>query len=81
MTVTVEVSRLIDPYTADVDARGLVRSTMERSGGDGWTTDRLAGHLGLPLGTVARVLEDLAATGLVERIDDEWVSTLGVLDY
>jgi predicted transcriptional regulator len=79
--VTVEVNRVIDPHTTDVDARGLVRSAMERSGGDGWTTDRLASHLGLPLGTVARVLEELARIGLVELVDDEWVSMLGVLDY
>jgi DNA-binding IclR family transcriptional regulator len=76
--MTLEVRRVIDPRMTDGDARGLVLSILERSGGDGWTTDRLAGRLGLPLGTVTGIIAELARTGLVERVDDEWVSTLGV---
>lgn len=67
---------MIDPRMTDGDARGLVLSILERSGGDGWRIDRLAGRLGLPLGTVTGIMAELARTGLVERVDDEWVSTL-----
>lgn len=67
---------MIESTMAELDARKLVLSVMERSGGDGWTTDRLSGRLGLPLGTVARVLVDLARSGMVSRIDDEWFPKL-----
>lgn len=67
---------MIESTMAEIDARKLVLSVMERSGGDGWTTDRLSGRLGLPLGTVARVLVDLARSGIVSRIDDEWFPKL-----
>lgn len=71
---------MIGSTMAEVDARRLVLSMLERSGGDGWTTDRLAGRLGLPLVTVARVMVDLSRTGVVSRLDDEWFPTLQ-LDY
>jgi DNA-binding IclR family transcriptional regulator len=58
----------------DSDARVLVRSAMDRHP-DGWTAERLATALGLPVGTVGRILIDLAATGTVVRIEDEYVPT------
>lgn len=65
---------------AETDARRLVLSMLERSGGDGWTTDRLAGRLGLPLVTVAQAMVELSKAGIVSRLDDEWFPTLQ-LDY
>jgi DNA-binding IclR family transcriptional regulator len=58
------------------DARKLILSVLERGGGDGWTTERLSGRLGLSLGTVARVMVDLARAGFVSRVDDEWIPNL-----
>jgi DNA-binding IclR family transcriptional regulator len=71
---------MIGSAVAETDARRLVLSTMERGGSDGWTTDRLAARLGLPLGTVARAMVDLTKAGFVSRLDDEWFSTVH-LDY
>lgn len=65
---------------SEVDARRLVLSVLERSGGDGWTTERMASRLGLPLGTVARVMVDLVRSGVVSRVDDEWLPKLA-FDY
>ena len=67
---------MIGSTTTEVDARGLVLSVLQHSGGDGWTTERLASRLGLPLGAVARVMIDLARTGVVSRVDDEWLPRL-----
>ena len=56
----------------DSDAQSMVRTAMNRSP-DGWTAERLATALGLPVGTVGRVLVDLAAAGAVIHIDDEYI--------
>jgi DNA-binding IclR family transcriptional regulator len=58
----------------DSDADVMVRTAMDRHP-DGWTAERLATALALPVGTVGRILVDLAATGSVVRIDDEYVPT------
>jgi hypothetical protein len=60
--------------TTEVEGRRLVKTTLERSVGDGWTTERLAGRLGLPIGMVARILVEFARSGLEARVDDEWVA-------
>jgi DNA-binding IclR family transcriptional regulator len=63
----------------DTEARQLVRQTMVRTP-DGWTTQRLAGRLGLPIGTVVRALVDLARRGVVVHLDDEWFAASALLD-
>jgi DNA-binding IclR family transcriptional regulator len=60
------------------NARRLVRSAFDRQPEDGWTRERLATELGLPVSTVEAVLIDLADAGLVFRIDDEYVSALQI---
>ncbi len=60
------------------DAHRLVRSAFDRYPEDGWTRERLATELGLPISTVAAVLADLTEAGLVFRIDDEYVSALQI---
>jgi hypothetical protein len=60
------------------DARRLVRSAFDRYPEDGWTRERLATELGLPVSTVDAVLVDLARAGLVLRVDDEYVSALQI---
>jgi len=67
---------MIDSTQTEVDPRKLVLSVLERSYGDGWTTEQLASRLGLPLGTVARVIVDLARAGVVSRVEDEWFPKL-----
>jgi hypothetical protein len=63
----------------DTEIRRLVRTTMARTP-DGWTTERLAGRLGLPIGTVVRALVDLARRGVVVHLDDEWYVASALLD-
>jgi hypothetical protein len=55
------------------DARRLIRNALGRYPEDGWTADRLAKTLGLPITTVGRALLDLTERGTLIRIDDEYV--------
>jgi predicted transcriptional regulator len=55
------------------EMRRLVLGTVFRQPEDGWTVDRLASRLGLPIAGVKRALDELAGAGLVARLDDEFV--------
>ena len=62
----------------DAEARYLVRRAFDRQPEAGFTVDRLATALALPVAVVRRVLAELVATGLVVQLDDEYVSALRV---
>jgi DNA-binding IclR family transcriptional regulator len=55
------------------EARRLVLGVVFRQPEDQWSPHRLASALGLPTSTVTRALQELAATGLVTKVDDEYV--------
>jgi hypothetical protein len=62
---------LLDDDHAEV--RRLVRAAFDRNPHDGWTPQRLATTLGLPVVAVGRALGELSSSGLILQIDGEYV--------
>lgn len=64
------------PTTDTPDPRRLVLRALDRQPQEGFTPERLAGSMGLPVSTVIAALAELTSTGLVRVDDGEYLSTL-----